>query len=80
MVKCNSELCADVRIFRARHISLFHWEAEIYGVTCSKQVTYKTIYSAKRSAQNWCRRVGVECHVFVDEEDICNAVQKCLKK
>ena len=68
-MKCNNESYADIRIFGARHIPLFHWEAEIHGVTCSKQVAYKTIYSAKRSAQNWCHRIGVEYNIFVDEED-----------
>lgn len=58
---------AHVHIFGAKHISTFHWEVEIFGVICTKQETYKSIASAKRSALNWCKKLGLN-PIVVDED------------
>jgi len=65
----NNNRAARVRVFVVKHVPAFRWEAEVNGVTCTKDwTTYKTVAAAVRSARNWCRRTGLDAYTSVDDD------------
>ena len=58
---------ANVRVWGLPGV-IYHWDAEVNGLTCHKDAGYSTVRSAKRSALNWCERTGLIGIVSVDED------------
>jgi len=60
---------ACIRIFRAKHVPAFRWEADVLGVYCTKPRTFKSVKSATVSAVRWCKRVGLEIYMMPEDVD-----------
>ncbi|KKN07733.1 hypothetical protein LCGC14_1064110 [marine sediment metagenome] len=70
-----------IRIFGATqlakklNIGRLHWEADLHGATCTRECDwFETVALAKTDAIEWCKKIGMEAEINVDDDCLANPI------